>query len=177
VVLLQVDEPALPGVLSGQVRTASGFGTLRAVAGLAARSGLEIVLSAIEAAGGYPLVHCCAPGAPVRLLRAAGARALSLDLTLASPADDEALGEALEAGTALLAGLVPSTDAPLPDVGATVSPVRALWHRLGLDPADLGRTVAVTPTCGLAAASPPYARRALAQCRTAAGALRDDPEG
>ena len=51
-----------------------------------------------------------------------------------------------------------------------------LWRRLGLDPAALGGAVAVTPSCGLAGASPAYARAALAHCVRAARTLVDNPE-
>jgi methionine synthase II (cobalamin-independent) len=54
--------------------------------------------------------------------------------------------------------------------------VRTLWRRLGLSPGLLAETVTVTPACGLAGASPEYARRALAHCARAARSLADDPE-
>lgn len=54
--------------------------------------------------------------------------------------------------------------------------VRTLWRRLGLDPGTLAESVAITPACGLAGASPGYARRALAHCVKAAKSLADDPE-
>jgi hypothetical protein len=60
--------------------------------------------------------------------------------------------------------------------GATVTAIRTLWQRLGFSPESLGGVV-VTPTCGLAAASPAYARAALERCRAAARTLVDDPEG
>jgi methionine synthase II (cobalamin-independent) len=52
-----------------------------------------------------------------------------------------------------------------------------LWRRLGFDAGRLPEAVVVTPTCGLAAASPAYARAALEHCRAAARSLADDPEG
>jgi hypothetical protein len=46
--------------------------------------------------------------------------------------------------------------------------VIGLWHRIGLPAAALTAQVAVTPACGLAAASLPGARAALARCQAAA---------
>jgi methionine synthase II (cobalamin-independent) len=54
--------------------------------------------------------------------------------------------------------------------------VRTLWRRLGLHPGLLAEAVTVTPACGLAGASPAYARRALAHCVRAARSLADNPE-
>ena len=54
--------------------------------------------------------------------------------------------------------------------------VRTLWRRLGLQPGLLAEAVTVTPSCGLAGASPDYARKALAHCVQAARSLADNPE-
>jgi hypothetical protein len=175
-VLLQLDEPALPAVLLGRVPTASGFGRLPVVESPDARAGLAALLQAAAAAGAFPLVHCCAPAPPLGLLRDAGARAVSVDVTLLTPDDDEAVGEAVEAGLGLFAGVVPAKDAELSDPSRTVAVVRRLWGRLGFAPERLAETVVVTPSCGLAGASPGYARAALAHCRAAGRVLLEEPE-
>jgi methionine synthase II (cobalamin-independent) len=173
-VVLQLDEPSLPAVLAGHVRSVSGLRAFRPVPEPEA----EAALRAVARAAGAPLVlHCCAARPPVALLHRAGAAGLSLDLSTLGPADDEALGTALEAGVALLAGLVPAVDAELSAPAATVVPVRRLWGRLGLAAEELAARVVVTPTCGLAGASPAHARAALASCRAAAQVLVEDPEG
>ena len=173
-VLVQFDEPSLPAVLMGRVRTASGFDVLPAVDVQLAESALASVLAAVAA---YGLVHCCAANPPIGLLQRAGARALSLDATLLSPADDDAIGEFVEAGGGLLLGVVPGTDCELSGPATTVTPVRLMWRRLGFDPDLLATTVLLTPTCGLAGASPSYGRAALARCREAVRVLVEDPEG
>jgi len=179
--LVQVDEPALPGVLAGTVPTASGFGRLRSVQPNLAEELLGKVLRALPE-DVLSVVHCCAADVPVPLIHRAGAGALSLDLRLATDRPDREsvdndLGEAIEAGLGLLAGLVPTAeDARLSDPAASVEPVRTLWRRLGLPPESLARVV-VTPTCGLAGASPSGARVALETARSGARVLVDDPEG
>jgi methionine synthase II (cobalamin-independent) len=113
---------------------------------------------------------------PFALLRRAGVAGVSFDFALLTESDWDPFGEAAEAGTALFAGVVPGTDSRLSDPAGSVSGVRALWRRLGLAPGTLGRSVAVTPSCGLAGASPAYARAALEHCSKAARSLVDNPE-
>jgi methionine synthase II (cobalamin-independent) len=170
-VVLQVDEPGLPAVLAGRVPTASGFGVLPAVEAPLVEAGLAEMLAA---GGATPVVHCCARRPPLDLFRAAGARALSYDAGLVD--DDEALGTAVEAGVSLWPGVVPATDAKMSDLAGTVRPVRKLWQRLGFDPADLAATVVVTPTCGMAGASPAHARAALRRVRDAGRSLAEQPD-
>lgn len=176
-VILQLDEPSLTGVLRGQVRTASGYRTYRAVDRQLVESTLREVLGA--AGEGATLVHTCAPEVPFALLRRAGADGISFDFSLLTEREEEAIGEAVEGGTQLFLGVVPGTDPAsdgLSDPGGSVMGVRTLWRRLGLNPGTLTESVAITPSCGLAGASPAYARAALAHCARAAKSLADNPE-
>ncbi|GAA5212375.1 methionine synthase [Streptomyces thinghirensis] len=173
-VVLQLDEPSLTAVLRGQVRSASGYRTHRAVD----RQVVEAALRDVAGMqGGDPVVvHSCAPDVPFALLRRAGVTGVSFDFSLLTERDDDAIGEAVEGGTRLFAGVVPGTDTALSDPAGSVMGVRTLWRRLGLRPGLLAEAVTVTPTCGLAGASPDYARRALAHCVRAARSLADNPE-
>ncbi|MBP0457723.1 methionine synthase [Streptomyces montanisoli] len=173
-VVLQLDEPSLTAVLRGQVRTASGYRTYAAVDRQVVADALRQVLDGSGAAG--TVVHSCAPDVPFALLRAAGASAVSFDFSLLTERHDEVIGEAVEGGTTLLAGIVPGTDTPLSDPAGSVMGVRSMWRRLGLDPGLLAESVVCTPTCGLAGASPAYARKALAHVVRAARSLADNPE-
>lgn len=173
-VVLQLDEPSLTAVLRGQIRTASGYRTHRAVDRQVVESGLREVLGA--SGTGPTAVHSCAPDVPFALLRRAGTDAISFDFGLLTERDDDAIGEAVEGGTRLFAGVVPGTDGALSDPAGSVMGVRTLWRRLGLRPGLLAEAVTVTPTCGLAGASPAYARQALAHCVRAARSLADNPE-
>lgn len=175
-IVLQLDEPGLPGVLAGTVPTASGFGRLPAVEAPVAIERLATVLSAAEGTDVFPIVHCCAPAPPYEVLRRAGAKGVSVDVTLLRRREEDAIGESIEAGVAFLLGVVPGTDARLPDVGVVAKPVKELWGRLGFPAETLARQVVLTPACGLAGASPRYARAALARCRESALVLREDPE-
>ena len=173
--LLQIDEPGLPAVLAGKVPTASGFSRLPAVEAPLAEHGLRQVIEAVGDAA-FPVVHCCARQVPYALLRGAGARAISVDLGTVPPRDDDAVGEAIDAGVALFLGAVPGTDADLPSLDATAAPVRELWRRLGFPAPRLAEQVVITPACGLAGATPPYVRKALKRCRDTARMLYEAAE-
>ncbi len=175
-VVLQLDEPSLTAVLSGRVHTASGYRTHRAVDRQVAEAALRDV---VEAAGVPVIAHSCAPDVPFAFLRRAGAAGISFDFSLLTERDWDAVGEAVEAGTLLFAGVVPGDGedaAALSDPAGSVSGVRSLWRSLGLPPGTLGESVVVTPACGLAGASPAYARAALTHCAAAARSLVDNPE-
>ncbi|TDD03500.1 methionine synthase [Nonomuraea diastatica] len=166
-IVLQLDEPGLPRVLAGTVPTASGFGRLAAVEGWQVEESLRLFDA--------PVVHCCAPSVPFGLLRSAGVRGVSVDAALLRRRDDDALGELFEAGMALFMGVVPGRETRLPDPGVVAQPAVELWRRLGFAPDRLAAQIVLTPACGLAGATPRYARAALAACAKAAQVLRDDP--
>ena len=171
--VLQLDEPALPMVLAGRVPTASGLRAFAPVEENVARDGLELVLDAARAMGARTVVHCCAADPPYSLLGRADA--VSIDVALIR--DRDALGELVEAGRELWLGLVPSLGpGAAPSVNELAAPGRELWHRLGFPPEQLGESVVVTPSCGLAGASSGWARTALGLCRRVAQALTESPE-
>ena len=176
-ILLQLDEPALPGVLKGTVPTASGFGKLRAVEEAVARETLAKLIAAVHDAGAQVAVHCCAPDVPLDLLRKAGADHISFD-ALASGIDtesprDEQVGEAVEAGVGLMLGVVPALDPRrAPSVNQLLDKILSLT-RLGFSAGQLAEAVMITPTCGLAGATPPWARQALVLAHRTADALAD----
>ncbi|MEU4782490.1 methionine synthase [Micromonospora sp. NPDC023633] len=171
-VLLQLDEPSLPTVLAGRVPTESGLGAYRAVEPADAASLLRTV---VEAAGVPTVVHCCAPDVPLELIRSTGAVGVAFDLGLVTDLDP--LGEAIDAGLGLLAGAAPtgpSAAGRAPTSAQIADRVRQLWDRLGFPRRQLAEQVVVTPACGLAHATGPYARAVLAACRDAGRRLAED---
>jgi methionine synthase II (cobalamin-independent) len=171
-VIVAFDEPSLPAVIAGHIPTASGFSTLPRPEGWFAEQRLATVLSGLSAPAG---VHCCARNPPIGLMRKAGAAFVSIDFTLPlSVATMDELGEAVEAGVGVIAGLVGTgaQGAVLSDVGRTVEPILSLWRRLGLAAEQL-REVAVSPTCGLAGASPQAVLAAMRLCREAGSRLAE----
>ncbi|WP_328927790.1 methionine synthase [Streptomyces sp. NBC_00190] len=172
-IVLQFDEPSLTSVLLGRVRSASGYRTYRAVDRQVVEGTLRELFAVHD---GEVVVHSCAPEVPFGLLRRAGATGVSFDFSLLTEREDDAIGEAVEGGTKLFAGVVAGTDVPLSDPAGSVMGVRKLWRRLGLAPGTLAESVVVTPSCGLAGASPAYARAVQAHCVRAARSLADNPE-
>ena len=182
-VVLQLDEPMLPLVLAGHVLSFSGAASVRAVPVSDVVTALGAIVRAAAQRDTTVVAHCCAAEPPVDIFRDAGVAGVSLDLTLVGQTCDDALGAALESGLVLFAGVAPAVDAAgvnaagvnaaLSDPATTVAPVRRLWHRLGLDPESLASQVVVTPTCGMAGASPHHALRVLRLVRAAAGQLHD----
>jgi methionine synthase II (cobalamin-independent) len=167
-VLLQLDEPSLPAVLAGNVPSESGLGRLRPVEATDAEAALR---SIVDLVGAPVIIHCCGAGVPLGLLQRAGASAVSIDLGViedAGAATLDQLGGLIDAGLGVLAGAVPSAagqgDTRPPTSTQVADRIRALWHKLGFRPEQLPVQVVVTPTCGLAGASPEYARAALSTC-------------
>jgi len=165
-VVVQVDEPALASVMGGAVPTASGFGKHRAIHPPEASDALRWVLGN---AGTEPWVHACAPGTPWGLLRGAGARGLSGDLSVLGADDLDAFAEALDAGERVALGVVPSVEPEqAPSEKALTERVLRVLDILGLDPDAVSDLLVITPACGLASASPDWARRATDLCRATA---------
>jgi hypothetical protein len=180
-VVVQFDEPSLPAVLAGALRSPSGLSMVPAVAEPEARDVLAELISAAGRITGQPVVvHCCASRPPVKLIRAAGADAIGLDATLleGTPAVfTDQLGEAFDDGCVLFLGLVPSTEPATPlTLERAARPALNLVDRLGFPRETLAERAVPTPTCGLAGATTAWARRALALARDLGKAFVEPPE-
>jgi hypothetical protein len=183
--VVQLDEPSLPGILAGSVPTPSGFSRYRAVEEPEAVELLREVVQRVEDEGGCPVVHCCADRAPFGLLVRAGARALAFDLARVGETAMEPLAKAVDEGVGLFVGAVPSIRPP-ERRGANGTPgsteaqvarsVLRLWRGLGFGEESAARSCVVSPACGLAGADPDWVRTALALSRKAAANLADRPE-
>ena len=190
--VVQLDEPALSAVAGGEVPTASGLSRLAPVEADVLRERLAQV---IAGTGKYTVVHSCSTAVPFGIIRAAGAGALSFDLSQLRRGEQDAVAEAAEAGLGLLTGVVsalpepagpgPAGPGPAGPTG-TVAPgdgsaearqaaerVISLWRRLGLPLDTCAEQAVVTPACGLAGASPAQARAALTRCREAGSMLAE----
>lgn len=161
--IVQVDEPSIVAVMSGGVPTASGFGRHRSVQPPEVDALLGMITRAITEAGARPVVHSCAADLPVSLLAGAGFTAIAFDLALAKAED--AWAEVYEGGVDLWPGAVPSTDASATDA-AIAGRIETFFGRLGFDAEAYTERLVVTPSCGLAGASPAWARHALTLART-----------
>lgn len=174
-VLVQLDEPSLPAVLAGRIPTESGLGTLRAVDPVVARAALTAV---VDAAAAPVIVHCCAPGVPFALIAESGAVGVAVDFSqvVDGAASDtlDALGQLIDDGRWLFAGVVDPVAGGRPDGRAAAGRVFDLWRRLGFAPRRIAGQVVVTPACGLAGATAAGARSVLAACRDAGRRLAEE---
>jgi methionine synthase II (cobalamin-independent) len=167
--VVQIDEPGLPSVLSGELPTASGFGRIRAIDPTVAAEGLRDVVAA--AGDRHTVVHCCASDVPLVLLRETGVKAVSLDTSLLTPNGWESVAATVEAGVALWAGVVPTSETHT-KVTNVINPLIEAWRRVGLPLADLSN-VTLTPACGLAGLTPSGARNVQRLAVDAARALTE----
>lgn len=169
-ILLQLDEPSLPAVLDGAVPTASGLHRLSPIEDSIAADNLRVVLTAADVP---TVVHCCAPEIPFSCITKCGALGVSFDLALLRRTDEDDFGEAVESGLGMFIGAIPAAAPPKtqrPDADGRIpaTEVIDLWLRIGLPAVHLSDQVVITPACGLAGASPGYARSALTRCQSAA---------
>ncbi len=168
--VVQVDEPALPSVLTGSVPTSSGFNRHRSVSAPEAAQALTWVAEAAAEAGATPVLHCCASALPFDVLRSTPFHAVSFDVAAIPASQYDDLGDWLDDGRALWPGVVPSADpvgrAPTgPDL---TTQLLRWWAALGFTAVETLPPTTVTPSCGLAGASPGWARSALELCRQVA---------
>jgi methionine synthase II (cobalamin-independent) len=160
VVVVQVDEPALPSVLAGSVPTSSGLGRVGAVSAAEVESALAAV---INAAGQWPVVHCCAAKPPIALVHRAGAVAVSCDVAMLDDTTVDELAAAVDTGFCVWPGVVPVLAPAVPPSDRDLADLlQRLFSRLDQDPTNLAPGVVVTPACGLAGTDEGWARAAYA---------------
>lgn len=168
-IVVQVDEPSLPAVLGGGIATASGFHRHRAVEPAEAARGLDWILEAVASAGARTVVHCCAPQLPLSLLVQTSVGAVSFDVSLLSATAYDDLGAWVDCDRGVWLGVVPTTE---PDMAPTETEVTQAvlgwWARVGYSEVETLPSTTVTPACGLAVATPSWARRALGLCSAVA---------
>ena len=119
----------------------------------------------IASTGKYTVVHSCSAAVPFGIIRAAGAGALSFDLSQLRRGEEDAVAEAAEAGLGLLTGVIPafgSVPAPAspgpagrrvptgPGDGSAEARQAAervirLWRRLGLPLDTCPEQAVITP--------------------------------
>jgi len=166
--VLQVDEPSLPLALGGRLRTRSGWGQLPRPEPHVVQTLLAEVL---ESGADATVVHCCGRQVPVGLLVAAGAGAVSFDIDLVQPAELDGLAGAVESGTRLVIGAVPTAHAP--PGKAVADRVVDLWGRLGFRTAVMHAHTLVSPACGLAGRSTEHSAAIYRAAREAAAQVAE----
>ncbi|MGH3594992.1 MAG: methionine synthase, partial [Mycobacterium sp.] len=173
-VVVQFDEPSLPAAVAGRL---TGVTALSPVAPIDEALATTVLDACVAAAGADVLVHSCAAELPWKVLQRSNIAAVSVDATTLGAADLDAIAEFVESGRAVMLGVVcSSAPARRPSAKEVVAAVVAVTDRLGFDPSVLRDRIGITPACGLAAATPDWARTAIGLARRAAEAFADDPD-
>ena len=179
-IVVQIDEPSLPAVLTGNLPTASGFGTVPAVPAVRA---IDVLSRITDALGEHPsIAHCCHAAAPLRLLRAAGIRRTvgghDDPRQHRRPRSTRSARRSRPARSCSPARCRRSRQRnPRAPLKTWATPILQTWDRLGFPREQLARTVVPTPTCGLAGADREWALRAMKLTAELGQALQDLPEG
>jgi methionine synthase II (cobalamin-independent) len=173
-VLVQLDEPALPAAVAGEL---AGVTALTPVSAVDEGVATGLLDAWVTAAGADVLLHSCAPALPWKVLQHSTVSAVSVDVGALDTADYDGIGEFVESGRGVLLGVVPATvPGRPPSVAQLAAAAAAVTDRIGFPRTVLAERVGITPACGLAGATAAWARTALELARKTAEALAADPE-
>ncbi|AZG48817.1 uroporphyrinogen decarboxylase/cobalamine-independent methonine synthase family protein [Gordonia insulae] len=172
-VVVQLDEPLIGTVIDGAVTPLTRFDTIPAVPVIEV---VEALTQIVDQAGRPVIVHSCA--APRwDLIEQMRGVAWSLDVTDPSTADLDGIGALIDRGDVLVAGVIPTVGGDRRVRAETVATrLAALTDRIGLSRKALASNVIVSPTCGLAGATPEWAKNALTISARAGELLAADPD-
>lgn len=173
-VVVQFDEPSLPKALGGGLR---GVTSLSPVAPIDEEVAAGLLDRCAQTVGGEVLLHCCAPGVPWNLLQRSAFRAVSVNAGALSAADLDGIAEFVELGRTVVLGVIDAEPPPRrPSAEEVATTVVAVTDRLGFARPALRDRIGVTPACGLAGATPEWARTAIELARKAAQMFAEDPD-
>jgi methionine synthase II (cobalamin-independent) len=173
-VVVQFDEPSLPAAVAGRL---AGVTTLSPVAPIDETLATTLLDTCVAAAGADVSVHSCAAELPWKVLQHSNISAVCIDVSTLAADDLDAVAEFVESGRVVMLGVV-SSSAPArrPSAEEVAAAVVAVTDRLGFGRSALRTSIGVTPACGLATATPQWARTAIELARQAAQAFADDPD-
>ena len=173
-VVVQFDEPSLPTALGGQL---TGVTALSPVAPLDEAVAAAVLDTCVTTVGADVLLHSCAPELPWNLLQRSTISAVSVDAASLRATDLDGIAAFVESGRTVMLGMVAaSVPERRPSAEEVAAAVVAVTDRLGFGRSVLRDRIGVTPACGLAAATPQWARTAIGLARKAAEAFAEDPD-
>lgn len=172
-VVVQFDEPLLPAALAGRL---AGVTALSPVHPVDENLAIALLDECVRTVGGEVLLHSCAAGLPWKLLQRSTISAVSVDVAALDTDCLDGLGEFVDAGRAVVLGLVPAMAPERPPAAEEIAAAAAaITDRLGFGRSVLGSRVGLSPGCGLAGATDGWARTATALTEQAAKAIGADP--
>jgi methionine synthase II (cobalamin-independent) len=173
-VVVQFDEPSLPAALAGRLTGVTSFSPVHPVDEPVA---IELLDLCVAAVGAEVAVHICAADLPWNLLRRSSVNAVSVDVSTLQAADLDGIGELIEDGRTVMLGVLPTTaPAARPSVEEVATMAASVTDRLGFARSVLAERVGVTPACGLAGATPEWAKAAIMLAQKVADAFAEDPD-
>lgn len=173
-VVVQFDEPLLPAALLGRL---TGVTSLSPVHPVDEPIAIGLIDDCIATTGAEVVLHSCAADLPWKLLQRSAVHAVSVDASTLSAGDLDGIGEFVESGRTVLLGVVPSTaPAARPTIEEIARAAVTVTDRLGFPRSVLRERIGVTPACGLAGATPEWARIAIELAQKAADAFAEDPD-
>jgi methionine synthase II (cobalamin-independent) len=173
-VVVQFDEPSLPAALGGQL---TGVTALSPIAALDEAVAGPLLDTCVAATGTDVLLHSCAADLPWNMLQGSAIHAISVDSGTLRAADLDGIAAFVESGRTVMLGVVPATaPAKRPSAEEVAAAVVAVTDRLGFTRSALRDRIGVTPACGLATATPQWARIAIELACKVATAFAEDPD-
>jgi methionine synthase II (cobalamin-independent) len=173
-VVVQFDEPSLPAAVAGRLAGVTSLSSVAAIEETLATTMLDICAAA---AGAEVSVHSCAASIPWKVMQNSAISAIAVDVGTLKAADLDAVAEFVESGRVVMLGVVASSaPAREPAMEEVATRAAAITDRLGFGRSVLLDRIGITPACGLAAATPDWARTAIGLARRVAEAFADDPE-
>ena len=173
-VVVQFDEPLLPAALAGRL---TGVTALTPVHPVDETVAVDLLNECVATVGTEVAMHCCAPDVPWAVLLRSKFGAVSVDPAVLNPGDFDNLGEFIDSGRTVMLGVVPSVAPGRPlSSDELAQRAAALTDRFGFGREMLAQRVGVTPACGLARATPEWARSAIELAQKTAETLADDAE-
>jgi methionine synthase II (cobalamin-independent) len=173
-VVVQFDEPSLPAALEGRL---SGVTSLTPVHPVDESVAIGLLDDCVAAVGGEVLLHSCAPELPWKMLQRSAIHAVSLDVSTLAADDLDGIGEFVESGRTVMLGVVATTTPERkPSAEEVAKSAVSIADRLGFPRSVLRQRLGITPACGLAGATPEWARKAIELTQQTADAVADDPD-
>ena len=173
-VVVQFDEPSLHAAVAGRL---GGVTSLSSVAAIEETLAITMLDICAAAAGAEVSVHSCGSSIPWKVMQDSAISAVAVDVATLQAADLDAVGEFVESGRVVMLGVVASSAAARPPAMEEVATsAAAITDRLGFGRSVLRDRIGITPACGLAAATPDWARTAIGLVRRVAEAFAEDPE-
>jgi methionine synthase II (cobalamin-independent) len=173
-VVVQFDEPSLPAALEGRLTGVTSFTPVHPVDESVA---IGLLDDCVTRVGCEVALHSCAAGLPWKALQRSGIHAVSVDVSTLTAADLDGIGDFVDSGRTVMLGVVsPTAPTVRPSAEEIARAAVGVTDRLGFARSVLRERIGVTPACGLAGATPQWARTAIELAQKAADAFADDPD-